>query len=322
MITKNFGLEEVMKRLITIGLVLATALPAIADEKVRSVPERKAPTELMQALQKDALNKYHQKAKLDLNTYYQFQDFMTMHEDETIRNTQLAAGTLLSAAGGYGMWKSFQNRAKDATGKPIDTAKLKLLRAASMIAIAGGVYQLGAGALSHSMVWGRDQQLKKRMAAFINTPLERAMRAQIGQKATDELLADFIASGDDPEKTMAISWVEQEDLEWLAKKTEEAKAKYLPLLGDHDGQYYIKDADRREFLAEYYGTRRALLELQLRDESKENASALSALMEAQFQQSLTKIKKEVSQWNEETANLLPHADSKVQPLNGKEAAHK
>ena len=302
-----------MKKFITLSLVFSVALPAFAGEPTRPtgrVPERVNGTEkLEQKLIDKKREEYRTGKKLDVATYFQLMQYMEPMENETVRDHQTVVGGAALFVGSTGLFASYFNNgpAKSNTlaGRASHlvtggTVSQKLLRGASVAAMLFGGYELYNTKFSHEMVKERDQKVRDRVKQFVKTPLERAVRYQLGQEATDELLADWISSGRDP-RSMAMAWIEPKDLLWLDEHTEAAKKVYSEILGDKNNGTYIKDADKRDQVAEYYARRRALLEVQLRNESKSDIALYNGLMDTQFKQHVTEIRKDIALWNDELA---------------------
>jgi len=288
-----------MKKLLTLGIVFSLGLSAVAEEKKTPVvPPRKDGTKQLQKQITDEVRAANRKAKkLDVATYLRLQHYLESQEDESIRNRQLTVGTLASAAGAYGFWKSYQGRTADATtGKLVSTPRARILRGASVVLFAAGVVELGVGVRSHALISDRDKAIRAKIDDMVGTPLEQAILYQLGQEATDEMLADMIASGV-TSKAMAITWIVPADLLFLDEKTEIAKKKYLGALGEKNGRVYIESAEKRDAVAEYYGRRQALLELQLRDESAEDMEAYKQLFEEQLKQHLAEIERDLELFN-------------------------
>lgn len=200
------------------------------------------------------------------------------------------------------------------------TVGSRLMKGAAILLAAAGTYEIYNGYMSNTMIKARNEEIRNRAKSFIGTPLEEAMRFQLGQDATDEIIASMMtpAEGDgaDPMVVMAVKWSKPRDLEQLADWSEEAKKEFMAMMSDAGGELFIKDADVRESLADFYGDRIAILRLRLRDSQASDQVAYDEKFKQAMKRYKAEIKKEIASWDEKTASdivseedMIPHADA-------------
>jgi len=198
--------------------------------------------------------------------------------------------------------------------KPSLTASsLKWLnRGATLAVLAAGAWEIKNGVMSNSMIATRNEEIRNKARRFVGTPLEEAMRFQLGQDAVDEIIAAYMtpAKGDGaiPEEVMAVKWTKEEDLIQLGQWAEEAKAVFTQMIDRAGGEKYIKDANVRDELAEFYADRFAILKLILRDGSEDDQASYERKLQNKLRRYESEIITRLQTWDEKTATSIPQTD--------------